>query len=121
LQNDPKLTDPDIITTLHSKINKRAKFFPSPKPRDREKMNGLKYSPARFLNTKLLIKRSPSNFETKFVLPSIHSDLELIKKINKEEIDSDFQQNKMISNYYTNCRTELNTCHIVRRVRFQLA
>lgn len=107
-----------------SMLSKRAKStFPLPPSNnlkdDVTKERTHKHSPARFSNIHSMEKTSIYK-ETRFFLPAIHSDLQLLKSINQETIASEFEENKLLIAYNSNSRQISQRTVTKRRVRFQL-
>ncbi|OMJ82025.1 hypothetical protein SteCoe_17411 [Stentor coeruleus] len=82
--------------------------------------NPQKYNPARYLDTHSIEKNSLPQNECKFSLPTINTDLELIKTINHDSISQLLTQNKLINNWKISCRSEVKNFTKVKRVRFQI-
>lgn len=79
-----------------------------------------KYIPARFLDSHSLEKKTYHHLESKFILPTINTDLELIKTINQESIGRLLTQNKLINDWTASCRSEFKSLTREKRVRFQI-
>ena len=79
-----------------------------------------KYIPARYINISSIEKLPKHDCELKFTLPTIKSDLKLLKDINRHTIDINIAQDKLILKYFSGCRQESRKLLIERRVRFQL-
>ncbi|OMJ83910.1 hypothetical protein SteCoe_15066 [Stentor coeruleus] len=82
--------------------------------------NPLKHNPARYLDSHSIEKNALPQSESKFSLPTINTDLELIKTINHDSISQLLTQNKLINNWKINCRSEVTDFTKVKRVRFQI-
>lgn len=79
-----------------------------------------KHNPARYLDTHSIERNALPQSESKFNLPTINTDLELIKTINHDSISQLLTQNKLINSWKINCRSEVNNFTKVKRVRFQI-
>jgi hypothetical protein len=123
--NHRKITESPVEESINIRLKLHLKSRESiqvseiiPKKQDLLREKSIKYSPARFINTNSIKKYT--QIEKKFYLPSIESDMRLIKKYNQKSIYNEFYQEKVMQSYISGCREQNKSFYTERRVRFNI-